>query len=138
MTTRLRHAAAPDGTSLCNRGHVGKLADPPNCPACALIKRGHLLAADVVKQAGISPRQLDHWVRLGLARPDQALPGSGQRRTYPPSEVAAIKAMGALTSAGLSLPEAHALARTSPEDAHRVAATITHAMTDLGIWRSAR
>lgn len=128
MTTRLRHAAAPDGTYLCNRGHAGDLDDPPTCPACALIQRGHIIAADVARQAGITPRQLDHWVRMEWARPDWVLPGSGHRRTFHPSEAVVIKAMGALTSAGLNLPEAHALARTSPEDAHRIAASIAAAL----------
>ena len=128
MTTRLRHAAAPDGTYLCNRGYAGALADPPTCPTCRLIRSGSVLAVDAATRAKVSYRQLDHWVRLGLIHPDPIPPGSGQRRTLPAREVVVTEALAALANCGLSLPVAHALARASPEDAHRIAASIAAAL----------
>lgn len=47
-------------------------------------------------------------------------------------EVVVTEALAALANCGLSLPVAHALARTSPEDAHRIAASIAAELHQRG------
>jgi hypothetical protein len=44
---------------------------------------------------GVTYRQLDYWCRCGILGPDHATNlGSGKRRTFTPSDVAVVKAIG--------------------------------------------
>lgn len=49
-------------------------------------------AAEAARQAGITYRQLDYWLRQGIIKvTGEATPGSGHRRTFTRTEVAALR-----------------------------------------------
>jgi hypothetical protein len=60
---------------------------------------------------GLTYRQLDYWTRNGLLKADNQTPGSGNRRTWAPGELAVAVLIGRLVDAGISLRVAHDIAR---------------------------
>ena len=66
---------------------------------------------ELVCQAQITYRQLDHWTRAGYLKPITP-GGSGNPRDWPPEECRVATAMGALVKAGLMPAAAHDIART--------------------------
>ena len=67
--------------------------------------------ANTERELGITYRQLDHWVRLGLLRPLH-LGGSGNPREWTRAELDVAKAMGRLVAAGLRPEAASRVARS--------------------------
>lgn len=57
-----------------------------------------LSSTEVLQRAGITYRQLDYWCRTGLLKPVEAMPGSGNAREFPDSEVRTATALGRLAS----------------------------------------
>jgi DNA-binding transcriptional MerR regulator len=70
-----------------------------------------MMAPDVLRQAGITYRQLDHWSRIGYLKPSNPDCGSGRRRDFPMAEVTVARRMALLVNAGLTLKTAHRVAR---------------------------
>jgi DNA-binding transcriptional MerR regulator len=70
-----------------------------------------LSAVDVVAQARISYRQLDHWAKCGYLTPDREGKGSGVRREWPVAELEIARRMGVLTAAGIRVGQAAVFAR---------------------------
>ena len=67
----------------------------------------------VAREAGISYRQLDHWIRRGWVIPDgEASPGSGFPREWTDAEALVVRVMGRLVRAGLPPHMAHEIARS--------------------------
>ncbi len=86
---------------------------------------GALVSADIAWEAGITYRQLDHWVRQGYLKPGHVQRkkrkgGSGSPRIWPLSELETAKIMGRLAKAGLPLEMAHCIAR-SGQSRHEIA-----------------
>lgn len=90
------------------------------------------IAADIPDLAGISYRQLDHWVRKGYLHADNPECGSGHSRTFQDEEVEVAVIMGALVKKLTIEPEyaatlartirSHGLAKVGPYVLARVAA----------------
>lgn len=81
----------------------GQGDDPPELPG----------SVDVVRQAGITYRQLDHWVRRRFVRPEPSRHGgTGFSREFAPEEVRVACVMGRLTAVGVSLELAARIARS--------------------------
>lgn len=68
-------------------------------------------ATYVAAQAGITYRQLDHWLTTGYIHADDQHPGSGQCRDITPTEADVITVMGRLVAAGIPPATAAPLAR---------------------------
>lgn len=81
------------------------------CAACASVPDGHLTHHDMCDASGITYRQLDFWTRNDWLRPDVKDVGTGNRRTYPPAELAVVRVMAALTRAGMTPKAAERVAR---------------------------
>jgi hypothetical protein len=66
---------------------------------------------EMLAEARVTWRQLDHWTRLGYLRTlSEQIPGIGHDRIWPSSEVQIARTMARLTAAGIT-----------PEGAERVA-----------------
>ena len=63
------------------------------------------------REAGITYRQLDFWVRRGFLRPVHD-GGTGRSREWTRAELDVARLMGRLTAAGLPLETAHRVARS--------------------------
>jgi len=74
---------------------------------------GWASSTDLVRLAGITYRQVDHWTSVGWLRPPDPSPGSGAQRHYPPAEVVVAYVMGALVRAGVAAEPAALAARTA-------------------------
>lgn len=74
---------------------------------------------------GITYRQLDHWTRQGWLRAENATPGSGHARVWPPEELMVAGLMRRLTLAGFSASRAAAMARDAVETADLVDGSFT-------------
>lgn len=60
-------------------------------------------SANLIKTAGITPRQLNHWVTKGYLKPiGNGLTGSGHPFEFPTDQVRIAVLMGELTRAGLT------------------------------------
>jgi DNA-binding transcriptional MerR regulator len=75
--------------------------------------------AEAARLTGLSPRQLDHWDRLGFLRPSlQTAAGYGSSRRYSFADVVRLRVAARLRSHGLGLARirrcAEALARLDP------------------------
>jgi DNA-binding transcriptional MerR regulator len=78
---------------------------------------GLLTSADITFEAGITYRQLDHWVRRGYLRPEHVGKNrygssSGYSRYWTREELDVARVMGRLTAAGLTPTAAHRIARS--------------------------
>jgi DNA-binding transcriptional MerR regulator len=78
--------------------------------------------AEVARLTGLTPRQLDHWDRLGFLRPSlERASGYGSTRRYSFADVVRLRVAARLRAAGIGLPRirrcAEALARLEPEGA---------------------
>jgi len=76
--------------------------------------------AQAARFTGLSPRQLDHWDRLGFLRPSlQPAGGYGSHRRYSFADVVRLRVAARLRSHGVGLARirrcAEALARLDPE-----------------------
>lgn len=61
-------------------------------------------ATFAAKEAGVSYRQVDYWARTGLVEPSiRASQGSGSARTYSEGDIAKLRVVKLLLTAGLSL-----------------------------------
>ena len=70
---------------------------------------------------GMTYRQLDHWTRLGLVRPENGLtPGSGRPRQWSPGEMWIAQTIGLLRLEGYELPSAARVARARYEKARGI------------------
>jgi len=63
------------------------------------------------REAGLTYRQVDNWIRLGYLRPVDSAPGSGYKREWPVNELRVATSMAYLVKAGLTLSVAHEVAR---------------------------
>lgn len=80
-------------------------------------------AGEIIRDAGITYRQLDYWTRRGYVRELNPAAGSGINRRYSAQEVWRIRLMAQLVNAGLSLDAAINLTFTGEYD-------------DKGVYRS--
>ena len=71
----------------------------------------YLSSAEVVAVAGITRKQMEHWIGLGHLAPERPGSGSGIPRRWPPEEVRVARAMGRLVGAGLTVDMAAIVAR---------------------------
>jgi len=62
-----------------------------------------LNSPDVVRLSGITYRQLDYWIHLGLITPMKASSGIGDPRRYSFEDLLRVRVIGQLRSKGLSL-----------------------------------
>jgi hypothetical protein len=67
-------------------------------------------AAEVAARAGVSYRQLDHWIRQGWVPVPDGTPGKGTPRVFTPEAEAVAVAMGDLVTAGCTASAASVLA----------------------------
>jgi DNA-binding transcriptional MerR regulator len=65
----------------------------------------------VAEQAGVTYRQLDHWVSRGWLHPESVGTGTGHERHWPPREVRQAQDMGRLVQFGIPPELAHRIAR---------------------------
>jgi len=65
------------------------------------------------REIGITYRQCDHWVRLGLLKPLH-IGGSGTSREWTRAEIGVARLMGRLVKAGMKPGLAAAIARDAP------------------------
>jgi len=73
------------------------------------------------KEAGITARQLDYWIRQNWIRPaSQRHPGSGNVRRFSQDETKRVCLMASLVAAGIAPPEAHHLTMRGEYDANGV------------------
>jgi hypothetical protein len=84
--------------------------------------------ADISGMAGITYRQCDHWVRLGLLHPEGGN-GPGDPRQWPEAEVEIARRMGRLTAARLP-PELCAQFARNSWPSGEIAAGITLTVTE--------
>jgi hypothetical protein len=91
-------------------------------PRCRICKRYRIAGGGLdvciwhVKDAiGVTYQQLIYWTNRGYLHPDRPpYPGRGKTLSWPPAELEAARIMGRLfNQAGLTLPRAAAIARTS-------------------------
>ena len=76
--------------------------------------------SDVARLTGLTPRQLDHWDRLGFLRPSVArASGYGSARRYSYADVVRLRVAARLRACGVGLARlrrcADALSRLDPE-----------------------
>jgi hypothetical protein len=107
------------GRPISGRSHsakycLGCVSIPrPQCQACSGDGEGEAVCERHLKEElGLTYRQLDYWVRAGHLHPERPFEGSGIRRHWPESDLAAARLIGRLTSAGLSLEVAARVARS--------------------------
>jgi hypothetical protein len=91
-------------------------------------------SADVVRLAGISYRQVDHWVRLGLLRTASPCHGSGTIRRFHPVEINVARILAALRALGIG--DSTPTSRLGGELLHAVAAAVRAGDTGahVGAW----
>jgi predicted RNase H-like HicB family nuclease len=58
---------------------------------------------DAAKLSGISYRQLDHWARLGVIKPEQEAKGTGTARRWSPIQIVELRAIAGLRGRGVSM-----------------------------------
>lgn len=59
----------------------------------------YLRHADVLRETGVTPRQLTHWAETGVIVPSVLRPdGSGTRRGYSPADVQRVRILKELAS----------------------------------------
>ncbi len=58
---------------------------------------------EAARLAGISYRQLDHWTRLGVVKPEQEASGSGTARRWSGRQVVELRVIAGLRKAGVSM-----------------------------------
>jgi predicted RNase H-like HicB family nuclease len=58
---------------------------------------------EAAKLAGISYRQLDHWTRLGVVKPQRRAEGSGSARRWAPAQIVELRVIAGLRRAGVSM-----------------------------------
>jgi DNA-binding transcriptional MerR regulator len=76
-----------------------------------------VMSTDLVRQAGVSLRQLDHWTSQGYVRPDPRVrETSGCPRYYSGQEPEVTMTMARLIVAGFTASRAASLARLFVED----------------------
>ena len=68
-------------------------------------------SAAIAREAGVTYRQLDYWIRAGYVRPLDPLPGTGTARQWPEEEREVVMTMARLVDAGFTVPAAAVLAR---------------------------
>ena len=86
------------------------------------VVRQSFSTAEAARLTGLTPRQLDHWDRLGFLRPSiSRASGSGSVRRYSYADVLRLRVAARLRASGVSLPRlrrcADALSRLDPEGA---------------------
>lgn len=86
---------------------------------------------ELAAHAGITYRQIDHWVRAGYLLPANPQPGSGIPRDFLPAEVAVTVRMAHLVAAGLYLPVAHQIARGDRPAATKLLRAIQESVPEL-------
>jgi DNA-binding transcriptional MerR regulator len=70
-----------------------------------VIHRG-FSTAEAARLSGLTPRQLDHWDRLGFLKPSQkAANGYGSARRYSFSDLVRLRVVARLRSSGLGLAD---------------------------------
>lgn len=102
----IAHLATARGTVCGNRvrDEAPATDKAPRCRACLASLDGRVSTADVADKAGISYRQLDHWIRRGYV--DVAGEGSGSRREWTPEKVRRAVRIAVLVRAGYRLDAA--------------------------------
>lgn len=81
------------------------------CRDCMAVPVGHATSNDMV-ELGMTYRQLNYWVQIGLLAPDpRRAETSGHRFTFRPAEYRAAQLIVALAAAGISPPVAGRAAR---------------------------
>ena len=84
------------------------------------VVRRSFSTAEVARLTGLTPRQLDHWDRLGFLRPSLSrAAGSGSTRRYSYADVVRLRVAARLRASGVGLARlrrcAEALSRLDPE-----------------------
>ena len=84
------------------------------------VLRRSFSTAETARLAGLSPRQLDHWDRMGFLGPSlERASGYGSTRRYSFGDIVRLRVAARLRAAGIGLPRirrcAEALARFDPE-----------------------
>lgn len=69
-------------------------------------------STDVMREAGITYRQLDYWTRQRCLVPERFRGGSGYERQWAPATVGVARLLGRLTATGLPLETAARIARS--------------------------
>lgn len=69
--------------------------------------------SDLVRLAGLTARQAEHWTRQGYIRPDTTHPGSGHGRRYTDAEFRIARRMARLARVGFAPADAAKIARTN-------------------------
>lgn len=80
--------------------------------------------AEVMREAGITYRQLDHWCRAGFARPVNDGPGIGHARRFTRQEMRVLTCMGRLVNAGMRPDAAFVIARGDATAASELIAAV--------------
>ena len=86
-------------------------AGEPSCRRCAAVADGSHVTQSALVDAGITYRQLDHWVRAGYVRCAVPAAGSGSQRLFLATEVRVVADMARLIAAGLTVWAAERAAR---------------------------
>lgn len=92
---------------------------------------------DTCQVAGVTYRQLDYWVRMGLVHPPVPASGSGSQRLFDVREVQVVWALGQLSQLGQGLPELDVL-RTLPDCTGYLVAYnggVAHAADCTDVWQ---
>lgn len=84
------------------------------------VLRQSFSTAETARLTGLTPRQLDHWDRMGFLRPSlERAAGYGSTRRYSFADVVRLRVAARLRAAGIGLPKirrcAEALARLEPD-----------------------
>ena len=58
---------------------------------------------EAAKLSGISYRQLDHWTRLGVIKPEQEAKGTGTARRWSPAQLVELRVIAGLRGRGVSM-----------------------------------
>lgn len=105
---------AVEGCLCRNRAHVEELLDD-----------GYRSAYEACAAAGITYRQLDYWVNVGIIDPSVPAYGSGTARRFSPDDVEALCIAGDLVRLGVN---ARALRRWDRDERLRVRDAIRTAL----------
>jgi len=117
---RIEHVAhaVRNGYTLCGyaESRIDWLLIDPRvsgcCQFCGSVPVGAATSRDLL-EFGLTYRQIDYWCSRGYLKPDEANPGSGQRRVFPAEEVAVAIAMLAYMSVGLTVEGANRAAHNN-------------------------
>lgn len=86
-----------------------------------------MITSELAAHAGVTYRQLDHWIRRGWVGATDPHPGPGVVREHRPADVAVCLRMAELTRCGLVPEAAHAIATGDAAAISRLSIALTSA-----------